>query len=109
MGNGTRVTSLGGGAASAIGARVVFASRTFTQVVLVLRVITGGSGVVRIGRKGVPLTMCLRAIDLDDAGTSEIYKLNILEGMNMAKAAWGAVSSETIAHCWKHTDIQPKL
>ena len=57
MGNGTRVTSLGGGAASAIGARVVFASRAFTQVALVSRAIAGGSGVVQIGRKGVPLTI----------------------------------------------------
>ena len=63
MGNGTCVMSLGGGAASAICARVVFASRTFTQVALVSRVIAGGSGVVRIGRKGVPLTEMELGVD----------------------------------------------
>ena len=67
------------------------------------------AGIIRCFKAHYRKAMCLHAIDLDDGGTSEIYKLNILEGMNMAKAAWGAASSETIAHCWKHTDIQPKL
>ena len=57
MGNGTRVMSLGRGATSAIGARMVFASRAFVQVALASRAIAGGSEVVRIGRKGVPLTI----------------------------------------------------
>ena len=29
--------------------------------------------------------MCIRVIDLDDAGSSEIYKLSMLKGMRLAK------------------------
>jgi len=51
-------------------------------------------------------TFCARAVDLDAAGERNIYKLTLLEGMTMAKAAWEAVSAETIQHCWDHTKIQ---
>ncbi|KAF9219906.1 DDE-domain-containing protein [Gyrodon lividus] len=49
---------------------------------------------------------CQHAIDLDEGGEHEIYKLNILEGMMMARHAWDQVSSETMKHCWDHTQIQ---
>jgi len=49
---------------------------------------------------------CSRAIDLDAAGERDIYKINLLEGMTMAKAAWDAVSAKTIQHCWNHSKIQ---
>ena len=48
----------------------------------------------------------LSAIDLDEAGKRDIYKVNLLEAMLMAKEAWDAVSSSTIKHCWDHTKIQ---
>jgi len=49
---------------------------------------------------------CIRAIDLDDAGESNIYKINLLEAMTMAKAAWKDVTKETIVNCWNHMQIQ---
>ncbi|KAF9224678.1 hypothetical protein BS17DRAFT_826357 [Gyrodon lividus] len=49
---------------------------------------------------------CQCAIDLDEGGEHEIYILNILEGMMMAWRAWDQVSSETMKHCWNHTQIQ---
>ena len=36
----------------------------------------------------------------------DIYKINLLEAMLIAKEAWDAVSPETIGNCWKHADIQ---
>jgi len=42
----------------------------------------------------------------EDAGEWDIYKINLLEGMLMAKKALAAVSKETIAHCWTHKKIQ---
>jgi hypothetical protein len=27
--------------------------------------------------------------------------------MTMAKKAWNLVSSETVEHCWKHSQIEP--
>ena len=52
-------------------------------------------------------SLCKHAIDLDEAGQREIYKINVLEGMLLAEDAWKAVSAETIKHCWDHTKIQP--
>jgi DDE superfamily endonuclease len=46
---------------------------------------------------------CMCAIDLDEAGKQEIYKIDLLEVMLMAKSAWDTVSPETIKHCWDHT------
>ena len=48
------------------------------------------------------------AIDLDEAGECNIYKINILKGMLMARDAWADVTQATIEHCWDHTKIQPK-
>lgn len=43
-----------------------------------------------------------RAIDLDKAGEDNIYKVNLLEVLLMAKEAWASVSTETIKNCWNH-------
>ena len=51
-------------------------------------------------------TFCVRALDHDDAGESDIYKINLLEAMLMTKEAWNAVSAMTIKNCWDHTGIQ---
>ena len=47
------------------------------------------------------------ALEQDAAGEQEIYKINLLEAMTMAKNAWDAVTADTIRHCWDHTLIQP--
>ena len=48
---------------------------------------------------------CAHAVDMDEAGEEDVYKINLLEVMLMARQAWDAVSAETIANCWKHTGI----
>jgi hypothetical protein len=48
------------------------------------------------------------AIDLDEVGEHNIYKINILEGMLMARDAWTDITQATIEHCWDHTKIQPR-
>ncbi|CCO28377.1 Tigger transposable element-derived protein 6 [Rhizoctonia solani AG-1 IB] len=47
------------------------------------------------------------AIRRDDAGITNIYKINQWQAMELANIAWDAVSSKTIANCWKHTGICP--
>ena len=49
---------------------------------------------------------CHRAVELDDTGEHNIYKINLLEGMMMAQRAWNQVSLQMIANCWSHTEIQ---
>jgi hypothetical protein len=65
------------------------------------------AGIIRCFKAIYRRNFCMRAINLDDAGERDIYKLNILEGMTMAKQAWYTITSETIKHCWDHTEIQP--
>jgi hypothetical protein len=48
----------------------------------------------------------LRAIELDEAGENNIYKINLLEVMLMVRAAWDAISAESITNCWNHSGIQ---
>ncbi|KIK80311.1 hypothetical protein PAXRUDRAFT_158989 [Paxillus rubicundulus Ve08.2h10] len=36
----------------------------------------------------------------------DIYKIDLLEALILAKKAWDEVSPETIKHCWDHTQIQ---
>lgn len=64
------------------------------------------AGIIRCFKAHYRRGFCARALDLDDAGEREIYKIDLLEAMLMAKAAWDAVDSTTIRNCWNHTAIQ---
>ncbi|KLO10496.1 DDE-domain-containing protein [Schizopora paradoxa] len=65
------------------------------------------AGIIRCMKAHYRSAFCNRAIDLDEAGEREVYKINLLEAMLMAKAAWYKVKPETIANCWNHAKIQP--
>ena len=65
------------------------------------------AGIIRCFKALYRRNFCSRAIDLDAAGEHEMYKINLLEAMTMAKKAWDLVSAETIKHCWDHSKIQP--
>jgi hypothetical protein len=65
------------------------------------------AGIIRCFKAHYRNAMCMRALDLDEAGEEDIYKLDILEAMVMVRDAWKKVSPETIANCWKHTGILP--
>ena len=65
------------------------------------------AGIIKCFKALYRRSHCSRAIDLDNAGEREIYKINLLESMTIAKKAWGQVTSETIAHCWRHSQIEP--
>jgi hypothetical protein len=45
------------------------------------------------------------ALNRDDQGIPDIYKIEQLDAMRLADAAWGAVTPQTISNCWKHTGI----
>jgi hypothetical protein len=64
------------------------------------------AGVIRCFKAHYQRAFCIRALDLDDAGEQDIYKINLLEAMLMAKEAWDSVTAQTIEHCWEHTGIQ---
>ncbi|EGO20529.1 hypothetical protein SERLADRAFT_441874 [Serpula lacrymans var. lacrymans S7.9] len=63
-------------------------------------------GIIRCFKAGYRKTYCAKALNLDEAGKRDIYSINLLKGVLMAKAAWEAVTSTTIHHCWDHSQIQ---
>ena len=42
---------------------------------------------------------------MDDGGEEDVYRINLLEIMLMARQAWDAVTPHTIENCWHHTVI----
>jgi hypothetical protein len=60
------------------------------------------AGIIRCVKAHYRKASCARAVDMDEAGESDIYLLKI---MLMVRQAWDAVTSETITNCWKHTGI----
>lgn len=63
------------------------------------------AGAIRCFKARYRRQYCSRAIDLDEAGEEDIYKINLLESIKMAQHAWHKVSGETLANCWRHTQI----
>ena len=64
------------------------------------------AGIIRCFKAHYRQEFCLRAIERDELGERELYKINLLEAMLMAREAWKRVDSSTIQHCWNHTKIQ---
>ena len=81
--------------------KIVFFKLNLTPFVQPLDV-----GVIRCFKTHYCQAFCQCALELDDAGKQDIYKISLIEAMLMAKKAWNAINSETIKNCWDHTGIQ---
>ncbi|SJK99922.1 uncharacterized protein ARMOST_03233 [Armillaria ostoyae] len=66
------------------------------------------AGIIHCFKAHYRSAVCICALDLDDLGEAEIFKLDLLEAMTIVHDAWTKVSSEMIANCWKHTGIMPE-
>ena len=64
------------------------------------------AGIIRCFKARYWQEFCLRAIEKDELGERDVYKINLLEAMLMAKEAWRQVDDSTIQHCWNHAKIQ---
>jgi len=64
------------------------------------------AGIIRGFKAHYRRAYCARALDLDEAGESDIYKINLLEAMCMARKAWKSVDKTTLKNCWKHAAVQ---
>lgn len=60
------------------------------------------AGVICCFKAHYQCAFCLCAIELDEAGDEDIYKINLLEVMLLAREALDSVSKETIQNCWRH-------
>jgi hypothetical protein len=63
------------------------------------------AGIIRCFKAHYRRAFCERAIELDEAGEDNIYKIDLLEVILMAKEAWRAISPKTIKNCWAHAQI----
>jgi hypothetical protein len=57
------------------------------------------AGIIRCFKAHYRKAFCAHALDLDDAGEADIFRINLLEAMHMAKKAWSTIDSVTISHC----------
>ncbi|EJC97600.1 CENP-B/ARS binding protein-like protein, partial [Fomitiporia mediterranea MF3/22] len=64
------------------------------------------AGIIRTFKALYRRAFCKRAVDLDEAGERDIYKINLLEAMLMTNSAWDRVDASTIRNCWKHSGLQ---
>jgi hypothetical protein len=64
------------------------------------------SGIIQCFKAHYQQAFYYHAIELDEAGEDDIYKINLLKVMLMANAAWDTVSTEMIHNCWNHAKIQ---
>ena len=65
------------------------------------------AGIIRCFKAYYRRAFCIQAVEKDEAGEEDIYKINLLEALLMAKQAWQEITSETIANCWRHAGILP--
>lgn len=63
------------------------------------------AGIIRAFKAHYRRLYILRALLRDEAGIDDIYAIDQLEAMRLVDEAWGHISNETIANCWKHTKI----
>jgi hypothetical protein len=52
---------------------------------------------------------CKNALEWDELGEENIYKVDLLTILQMAMDAWDNITLETIENCWKHAGIQRDL
>ena len=64
------------------------------------------AGIIRCFKAHYRRLFCKDALERDELGEVNIYKINLLQVFRMATAAWNEVTPETIRNCWKHAGIQ---
>lgn len=60
------------------------------------------AGVIRAFKAHYRHLYITRVLEHDIEGRDNIYFIDQLEGMHLAKEAWSFVTEHTIANCWKH-------
>ncbi|KZO92477.1 DDE-domain-containing protein, partial [Calocera viscosa TUFC12733] len=63
------------------------------------------AGVIRAFKAHYKRFFCERAIDREELGLSDIYTINLVDAMNLAKKSWSCVTNVTIGNCWRHVQI----
>lgn len=62
-------------------------------------------GIIRAFKAHYKRLFCKRAIDRDEAGEVDLYKIDQLQAMRLAQEAWDSVTKNTVINVWKHVGI----
>lgn len=65
-------------------------------------------GIIRCVKAHYRRNLSIRALDLDEAGEDDIFKIDLLSTMKLLRESWDEVTPETIQNCWKHVGITPR-
>lgn len=63
------------------------------------------AGIIAAFKSGYRKRQLRRAIELDEAGQTNLYKIDVLTAMRWAVQSWDEVSAATIQNCWRHVDL----
>ena len=63
------------------------------------------AGIIRSFKAHYRRLYILRVLDQDNEGKLDIYHIDQLEGMNLARTAWSFTTQKTVANCWRHAGI----
>ncbi|KIO21035.1 hypothetical protein M407DRAFT_40793, partial [Tulasnella calospora MUT 4182] len=63
------------------------------------------AGVIRTFKAHYRQGFCQRAIEWEEAGEVDLYKIDQLQAMQLAKEAWDRVTRRTVVNCWCHAGI----
>ncbi|KAG8993163.1 hypothetical protein FRB90_000772, partial [Tulasnella sp. 427] len=90
----------------------IFKPETLTNVTveflspnLTSRIQPNDGGIIKAFKAHYKSLFCKRAIDREEAGEVDLYKIDQLEAMRLADEAWTCVTSTTIRNCWRHVKI----
>lgn len=62
-------------------------------------------GIIRSFKAHYKRRFIRSALERDEQGLANIYKVNQLQAMQLAAAAWADVKPETVARCWNHVGL----
>jgi hypothetical protein len=63
------------------------------------------AGIIRAWKAQYRRLYIRSALERDDAGEENIWKIDQLQGMRLAERAWSLIVSSTIVNCWRHSGI----
>lgn len=69
------------------------------------RIQPNDGGIIKAFKAHYKRLFCKRAIDREEAGEVDLYKIDQLQAMRLAQEAWDNVTKRTVFNCWRNVRI----
>jgi len=63
------------------------------------------AGIIAAFKRRYRRLQLAHALDLDEAGRTDIYKVDLVQAMRWSKRSWSEILPESISNCWRHTGL----